>query len=100
MIDSKIGTYATKWMCSNQCPCDEVSVAPWLALSETALVAKGRTKNLKDTNDADGTVLLLATKPTLKTTDFFPETFLECYLEWKNDWETSGAKTGVAPALW
>lgn len=87
-------------MCSAQCPCVEKSVAPWLAITEADLLTRGRTKNLNDKNDNDGTVLLLAANSTQNTTDFFPETFLECYLEWKNDWQTSGAKTGVAPPFW
>ena len=75
-IDKKIDQYANKWMCSAQCPCDDTAALPWLALSESELNAKGRTKNSKDTVDTDGTVLLLATKPTGKTTDFFPTSFL------------------------
>lgn len=99
-IDTDFHNLQNKWMCSKQCPCDMKQAAPWLDMTEAELNKWGRTKNLMDGNDADGTVLLLGTIIYGNDLDYFPASFEQCFLDWKSDWYTFGRLRGKAPLLW
>ena len=101
-IDGRFSAMADKWMCSRMCPCKAEVVAPWLQLSEAELQKVGRTKDMDDKDNSDGDVLIHSTSvrgnPEL---DYFPDSFVGCFLDWQEEWEESGAEIGKIPdATW
>lgn len=83
-------------MCSKQCPCIYTESYPWVTMNQNDLQSWARTNNVKDLNDADGSVLLWFPQ----TADYFPTSFYDCYFDWKSDWVDAGSKSGVTPATW
>lgn len=83
-------------MCSKQCPCSYSESYPWVNLNQNELLLNGRTNDAEDLNDGDGSVSLWF----VQAADYYPDSFYDCYFDWKADWVAAGSKTGVTPATW
>jgi len=35
-----------------------------------------------------------------KDTDYYPESFYDCYFDWKAEWKTAGSTPGATPTGW
>jgi len=98
--------YASKWMCSKQCGCDENAARPWSlngGQTEDKLKKLGRTHIQTDLDDTDGTVRLHfinketnAAKPVDNQEVIF-NSFADCFYDWKNEWS---GKKGDVPVNW